>query len=251
MKKKNQQLKIVVLGTQASGKGTQSHILSITQNVPSVSMGNLLRDVTKDGTETGAIVKAALDKGGFPPQDIVLKVLKKWLADHPEGWIIDGFPRTIEQAEKSSEFFKPDAALFLEISDEEAKRRISYRRVCVKCKTGYNIITQPPKNSKGVCDVCGGEITRRADDTPELVVERLRQYHEQTAPVKNWFKKRGVLLEVDARQGMKEVAHDIESKLKAVRSRKFKITRILKWVAVLLLTAMIVIGLLIYTGSNI
>jgi len=250
MKRKQQKLKIVILGTQASGKGTQTHILSITQNVPAVSMGNLLRDAAAQDTPHGRTIKDALSKGGFPPEDLVLEILKAWVDKHPDGWIVDGFPRTIQQAEKSAVFFRPDVVLFLEITDEEAKRRISYRRVCVKCHTGYNIITQPPKNSRGVCDVCGGELARRPDDTPELIVERLRQYHEMTAPLKEWYRKRKVLVEIDARQGMKEVAHEIEQRLKSVRSHSFRVRRWLAWCLVALAFVVVVLAVLVYTGSN-
>lgn len=242
--------KIAVLGTQASGKGTQTHILSITQNMPDVSMGNLLREAGKEDSKTGRTIKAALEKGGFPPEDIVIGILKDWTDKHPDGWIVDGFPRTIQQVEKSAAFFKPDVVLFLEITDEEAKRRISYRRVCADCKTGYNIITQPPKNPKGVCDVCGGAIVRREDDKPDIVVERLRQYHEMTAPLKQWFRRRKVLIEIDARQGIKEVAHEIEQRLKTVRSSRFRIVRRLKWPLIFLGLIVAVLALLIYTGSN-
>ena len=173
-------MKVAVLGTQASGKGTQAYILSVLMGVPAVSIGDLLRDLQNEDSARGREAKIEMSKGSFVPDDIIMPLMKDWTAKHPKGWIVDGFPRSVEQAKKCMSFFKPDVVLYLEVPDGESKRRISYRRVCSKCKANYNLITQPPKNPKGVCDICGGELVQRADDTPELVEQRLKHYHETT-----------------------------------------------------------------------
>jgi adenylate kinase len=250
MTNRKNKLKIALMGVQAAGKGTQAHILSITQNLPIISTGNLLHDIAKEDSDRGRTVKSFIDKGEFPPDDIVIEVLKVWITAHPGGWIIDGFPRTVEQAEAAT-FFQPDLVLSLEMSDEDAKRRISYRRICVKCKTNYNVITQPPRNSKGVCDVCGGEIVRRSDDVPDLVTTRLAQYRLMTEPLKEWYRKQGKLVEIDARPGMKEVAHEIDLRLRAYRKRDRRFNRLLTWIGIVLLSLALIAALLIYTGSNV
>ena len=206
-------MKIAVLGTQASGKGTQSHILSGTMGVPAVSVGDLLRDLQNEDSDRGRVAKLEMSKGAFVDDDIIMPLLKEWVAKNPQGWIIDGFPRSVEQAKKCEPFFHPDCVLYLEVPDEESKRRISYRRVCSKCKTNYNLITQPPQNAKGLCDVCGNELIKRADDTPELVEERLKHYHEVTEPLKGWFSERKKLILVNAKSGIPDVARDIQLRL--------------------------------------
>jgi adenylate kinase len=243
-------MKIALLGTQASGKGTQAYILSVTTGTPVVSVGNLLRDASAVDSEQGSLIKEHLSKGTFPPDETVLKVLREWMEKHPEGWIIDGFPRTKSQAEKSADFFQPDAVVSLDIPDEDARRRISYRRVCVKCRRGYNIITQPPKNSKGVCDACGGELIKRSDDTPELINERLKLYHVNADEVKDWYRKKGTLIEVDGRAGIKETAHEVETRILGMSAKSVSMKRWQAWLLVLLLAGLVTVGLLMYTGSN-
>ena len=244
-------IKIAVNGTQASGKGTQSYILSITTGMPVVSIGDLLRELQDEDSDRGRSVKSNMMKGAFPPDEIILPLLKEWLAKHPKGWIIDGFPRTMQQALGSADFFKPDAALFLELPDEESKRRISYRRICSKCKTNYNLITFPPRNAQGVCDKCGGALIQRADDQPDLVVERLRHYHEATEPVKDFFRKKDILAEIDARPGIREVAAEIERRLEQLRGRRKTSRRAVYWYVAIALTLVVcaagltIIGLLV------
>lgn len=232
-------IKIAVNGTQASGKGTQSYIMSVTTGMPVVSIGDLLRELQKEDSERGRTVNADMLKGEFPPDEIVLPLLKEWIAKHPDGWIIDGFPRTIQQAIGSDAFFKPDLALFLNLPDEEAKRRISYRRICSKCKTNYNLITQPPQNPQGVCDKCGGALVQRADDTPELVAKRLEHYHAVTEPVRDFYRKKGILVEIDARPGIREVANEIGRRLEAQLGRKRVSMRRIWWLLASLATLIV------------
>lgn len=225
-------MKLAVLGTQASGKGTQSHILSVTMGVPAVSVGDLLRTLQEEDSERGRAAKAAMGKGSFVPDEVTMPLLKEWLAKNDRGWIIDGFPRSVDQAEKSAAFFHPDAVIYLEVSDEESKRRISYRRICPKCKTNYNLITQPPRNPQGACDLDGTALVRRADDTPELVAERLKHYHEVTEPLKDWFRKRGKLILVNAAANIPDVARDIQIKLEELLRSRRRRKRLRLWIVI-------------------
>lgn len=239
-------MKIAVLGTQASGKGTQSLILSESMKVPAVSVGDLLRDLQNEDSERGRSAKAQMSKGSFVPDSVILPLVREWVERHPQGWIIDGFPRSLEQAKQSTGFFHPDAALYLEVPDEESKKRISHRRVCAACRTNYNLITQPPKNPRGVCDACGGELARRADDTPDLVEQRLKNYHQVTEPLKKWFDARKKLVLIDAREGIKEVADDVRVKLADLRRRSaparwFKVSGLL-FVSACLVTALVALA---------
>ncbi len=242
-------MKLVVLGTQASGKGTQSHILSVLMGVPAVSVGDLLRDLQNENTERGREAKLEMSKGAFVDDTIIMPLLKDWVAKHPEGWIIDGFPRSLEQAQKSESFFEPDAVLYLEVPDEESKRRIQYRRICSQCQNNYNLITQPPQNPKGVCDLCGGELIRRADDTPELVDQRLKHYHQITEPLKDWYAKRKKLVLVDARSGIADVARASQIKLEDFFRRAQLKRRLKLWFIAALLTLLAVVAGLTFIGS--
>lgn len=222
-------MKVAVLGTQASGKGTQSHIISVLMGVPAVSIGDLLRDLQNEDSERGRSAKLEMSKGSFVPDEIIMPLIKGWAAKNQKGWVVDGFPRSVEQAMKCASFFKPDVVLYLEVPDAESKRRISYRRICEKCKTNYNLITQAPRNPQGVCDVCGGTLVTRADDTPELVEQRLKHYHEVTEPLKRWFEKRHQLVLIDARAGIPEVARDVQRSLEEFLKAKRRKRRSYLW----------------------
>lgn len=222
-------MKIAVLGTQASGKGTQAQILSSLMGVPAVSVGDLLRDLQNEASDRGRAAKQQMSKGSFVADDVIMPLLREWIAAHPDGWIVDGFPRSLEQAKACADFFKPDAVVYLEVPDEISHRRISFRRVCAQCRTNYNLITQPPKNPKGVCDLCGGELVRRADDTPELVTERLRIYHEVTEPVKSWYAARKSLILIDGRPSVPDVAREVEFRLEQTANAADRRKRLRRW----------------------
>lgn len=241
-------MKIAVLGTQASGKGTQSHILSVLMGVPPVSVGDLLRDLQSEDSTRGRTAKFEMSKGAFVDDEIILPLIKEWVEKHPEGWIIDGFPRSLEQAKKCEGFFRPDVVLYLEVPDEESKKRISYRRICSKCKTNYNLITQPPHDPNGRCDKCGGELVRRSDDTPDLVEQRLKHYHEVTEPLKEWFAARGKLMLIDARKGIADVAREIQVKVEDLQHRLNNKRRLKVWGLVAFLTVFLVLAGLTITG---
>jgi adenylate kinase len=241
-------MKLAVLGTQASGKGTQSQILSVTMGVPAVSVGDLLRELQDEDSDRGRLARSEMSKGAFVDDEIIMPLLKEWVAKHPKGWIIDGFPRSVEQARKCASFFRPDAVLYLEVPDEESKRRISYRRICSKCKTNYNLITQPPQNPKGVCDRCGSELVRRADDTPELVEQRLKHYHDITEPLKAWFDARKALVLVNAKSAIPDVAREIQLRLEEFLRAKRGKRRLRRWILIGLATLLAVAVLFTVTG---
>lgn len=227
-------MKVAVLGTQASGKGTQSHIVSVLMGVTAVSVGDLLRELQNEDSARGREAKLEMSKGSFVPDEIIMPLLKEWTAKNPKGWVVDGFPRSVEQAMQCAAFFKPDLVLYLEVPDAESKRRISYRRICSKCKTNYNLITQAPRNAQGLCDVCGGTLITRADDTPELVEQRLKHYHEVTEPLKDWFDKRHKLVLIDARGGIPEVAREIQRRIEEFVRAKSRKRRAIVWAFALL-----------------
>lgn len=246
---KTKKPKIILLGPQASGKGTQSHILSTWSGAPKMSMGDLLREIQNEDSDRGKTVKELISKGSLVPDDIILDIIKDWIKKNSGGWVIDGFPRTMEQAQKSWDLFRPDAVIFLDLPDDVAKRRLSYRRVCSKCKTNYNLITNPPKNDKHVCDLCGGELIQREDDKPEVVEDRLKTYHTKTEPIKEWYRAKGVLLEVDAKPGIPAVAHEIQKMIQEGQEVKKEKGRKKLWIFAIIGIVLAILGALIFIGS--
>ncbi len=192
-------MKLILLGPPGAGKGTQAEILNKKLDVPTISTGNILRAAVKNGTPVGLRAKEYMDAGKLVPDEVIIGVITERLAepDCQKGFILDGVPRTIPQAEaleKAGITF--DAVVSLEISDEEIVERMGGRRVCTKCGAPYHIKNLPPK-VEGVCDVCGGKLEARADDKPEVVRDRLTVYHKETAPLKDFYAERGLLRSVE------------------------------------------------------
>ena len=191
-------VKLALLGAPGAGKGTQAAELSKRLNIPPISTGNILRQAIKDGTEVGLQVQALIDAGKFAPDDLIMKILEQRLAqsDCQEGYILDGVPRTLAQAEAlDREGIVLDHVVSLEVADEAIEKRMAGRRVCSRCGATYHIEINPPKQT-GLCDGCGGELILRADDNPETVHHRLEVYHAQTEPLKDYYSKQGLLREV-------------------------------------------------------
>lgn len=191
-------MNLIMLGAPGAGKGTQAAILNQKLGIPTISTGNILRAAIKDGTPTGLKAKEYMDNGQLVPDDVIIGIINERLQaeDCKNGYILDGVPRTIGQAEaleKAGIHF--DAVVALEVSDEEIMQRMSGRRVCEKCGASYHIVAIPPK-VEGVCDVCGGALVQRADDAPETVKSRLDVYHRETEPLKAYYAERGNLKEV-------------------------------------------------------
>ena len=192
-------MKLILLGAPGAGKGTQAEILSRMLNVPTISTGNILRAAMRNGTPVGLQAKAYVESGKLVPDDVIIGIVKERLAedDCANGYILDGMPRTIPQAEAlEANGIDIDWALSIEISDETIVERMSGRRTCSKCSQTFHVVSNPPKQ-EGVCDFCGGELTIRKDDAPETVKARLATYHAETEPLKDFYAKRGKLKTVD------------------------------------------------------
>ena len=188
-------MKLILLGAPGAGKGTQAEILCKKLGIPTISTGNILRAAIKDGTPTGQKAKSYIDAGALVPDEVIIGIVNERLAqpDCQNGYILDGVPRTIAQAEaleKAGIGF--DAVVSIEISEEEILNRMSGRRVCGACGSSYNVVAIPPR-VEGICDNCGGKLIQRKDDTPETVRERLKVYHMETEPLVDFYRQRGLL----------------------------------------------------------
>lgn len=192
-------MKLILLGPPGAGKGTQAEILNKKLGIPTISTGNILRAAVKNGTPVGLKAKEYMDAGKLVPDEVIIGVISERLAeaDCQNGFILDGVPRTIPQAEaleKAGISF--DAVVSIEISDEEIVERMAGHRVCTACGAPYHVKNMPPK-VEGVCDACGGKLEARADDKPEVVRDRLQVYHKETAPLKDFYAARNLLKTVD------------------------------------------------------
>jgi adenylate kinase len=195
-------MKLILLGAPGAGKGTQAEILSRKFGIPSISTGNILRAAMKNGTPVGLRAKAFVESGKLVPDDVIIGIVEERLAepDCAAGYILDGMPRTIPQAQALLDRgIDIDAAVSLEVSDETIVRRMSGRRTCKDCGATYHIVNIPPK-TEGKCDVCGGELIVRKDDAPETVRARLEVYHRETEPLKGFYEKLGKLRTVEDRE---------------------------------------------------
>ena len=199
-------MKLILLGAPGAGKGTQAEIISETYKIPTISTGNIIRAALKEGTEMGLKAKAYTEKGELVPDEIVIGIIKERLSepDCNGGFILDGFPRTIPQAEALDNMgIAVDAALSIEVEDSEIVKRMSGRRVCEKCGASYHTEYKKPQKD-GICNVCGGNLVIRKDDEPETVLNRLSVYHEQTEPLKDYYNKQNKLLIVEGQDDVKD-----------------------------------------------
>ena len=215
-------MKIVMLGAPGAGKGTQAKMISEKYGVPHISTGDIFRANIKENTPLGQKAKEYMDKGLLVPDELVVDLVVDRLAqdDAKKGYVLDGFPRTIPQAEALTEALskigeKLDYAIDVDVPDENIVRRmsgrvkrLSGRRTCADCGKSYHIVYNPPKK-EGVCDACGGELILRDDDKPETVEQRLRVYHEQTQPLIDYYTKEGILKEVDGTIDLEDVFAEI------------------------------------------
>ena len=208
-------MNIIFLGAPGAGKGTQAEIVSEKLAIPTVSTGNIIRAALKNGTPMGLQAKAYIEAGKLVPDEVVIGIIKDRLAedDCRNGFILDGFPRTIPQAEALDGMgITIDKVIDIEVADERIAKRMSGRRVCKACGNSYHLEYKKPA-ADGVCDACGGELVQRKDDAPETVLERLKVYHEETEPLKSYYEKQGKLFIVE---GQEEVADTTALTLKAL-----------------------------------
>ena len=192
-------MKLILLGAPGAGKGTQAAILQDKLGIPTISTGNILRAAIKNETPIGLKAKSYMDAGHLVPDDVIIGIISERLQepDCANGYILDGVPRTIAQAEAlEAAGIRFDAVVAIEIPDERIVDRMSGRRVCEACGASYHIVSVPSK-VEGVCDVCGGKLVQRKDDKPETVLDRLSVYHKETEPLKGFYEARGILKPVE------------------------------------------------------
>ena len=204
-------MKLILLGAPGAGKGTQADVLSRKLNIPTISTGNMLRAAIANGSAVGLEAKSYMDNGQLVPDSVIIGIVKERLAesDCANGFILDGMPRTIPQAEALRDNgIGFDAVVSLEISDDEIVSRMSGRRVCPKCGATFHVVSNPPK-TEGVCDACGAELIIRPDDAPETVRSRLAVYHEQTEPLKKFYAEMGNLRSVENAGSIEAVSQAI------------------------------------------
>lgn len=209
-------MNLILLGAPGAGKGTQAEVICEALNIPAISTGNMLRAAVKAGTEYGLKAKEAMDAGALVSDEIVIGILKDRIKepDAQNGFILDGFPRTVPQAEALDAMgVTIDKVVEIYVADETIQQRLSGRRVCLDCGATYHVDFKPSK-VEGVCDACGKELVIRKDDMPETVLDRLKTYHEKTAPLKDYYEKQGKLVTVI---GQEEVSETSKLTLKAIQ----------------------------------
>lgn len=208
-------MKIIMLGAPGAGKGTQAKMIADKYSIPHISTGDIFRANIKNGTELGKKAKEYMDQGKLVPDELTVDLVidRVGQEDCKNGYVLDGFPRTIPQAECLTETLAKmgteiDYAINVEVPDENIVNRMSGRRACISCGATYHIVHIPTK-VEGICDRCGSELILRDDDKPETVTNRLAVYHEQTQPLIDYYKGKDKLVEVDGTQDMKDVFTDI------------------------------------------
>jgi adenylate kinase len=216
-------MRLVLLGPPGSGKGTQAQRISEDYKIPQVSTGDLFRKAVKEKTQLGMKAKQYMDKGELVPDNIVIKMVEERLAENDckGGFILDGFPRTLEQARKLARLLKKkkldlDTVISIEVSDNEVVKRLSGRRTCQKCGTMYHVIFNPPLN-EGICDKCGGELYQRDDDQEDTIRTRLQVYHDQTAPLIKYYNEKAKLQKVDGLGSIDDIFSRIQKLLSGIR----------------------------------
>ena len=208
-------MKLVLLGAPGAGKGTQAEILSRKLSIPTISTGNILRAAMKNGTPVGLKAKEYVESGKLVPDEVIIGIIGERLAeaDCANGYILDGVPRTIPQAEAlEANGIGIDCALSIEVQDATIIDRMSGRRTCKNCSATFHIVSNPPK-AEGVCDFCGGELGIRKDDAPETVKARLDVYHAETEPLKDFYEKRGKLKVAVGQPTIEETTAEIQKVL--------------------------------------
>ncbi len=205
--------KIILLGPPGAGKGTQAKLLAAKNGLAHLSTGDILRDEVARGTDLGKKAKEYMDRGDLVPDQLIIDMIRGRL-DESAGFILDGFPRTVTQAEALEKIVAMDIAINIALSREDVIKRLSSRRVCRKCGKIYNLLYNPPAVD-GVCDECGGELYQRDDDKREVIENRYDVYEQATAPLIGFYKERGLLVDVDGARGTEEVTEQIAEALRS------------------------------------
>lgn len=210
-------MNIILLGAPGAGKGTQAEVISNHLSIPTISTGNIIREALRSGTEMGLKAKSYMDAGELVPDEVVIGIIKDRLADDDckNGFILDGFPRTIPQAEAlDSMGVNIDKVIDIEVPDENIVKRMSGRRVCADCGASYHLDYKKPKKD-GVCDSCSGALVQRKDDHPDTVLARLNVYHTETEPLKDYYSKQGKLAVVQGQEEIKDTTALILAEIEA------------------------------------
>ena len=210
-------MNLILLGAPGAGKGTQAEVICEHLHIPAVSTGNMIREALKNGTEMGLRAKSFMEEGKLVPDEVVIGIIKERLQqdDCKNGFILDGFPRTIPQAEALDNMgIVIDKVIDIEVPDEKIVERMSGRRVCEACGASYHLLYKKPEK-EGVCGKCGGALVQRKDDHPDTVKERLKVYHDQTEPLKAYYEKQGKLSIVE---GQEDVADTSRLTLEALKA---------------------------------
>ena len=205
--------KIILLGPPGAGKGTQAKLLAAKNGLAHLSTGDILRDEVARGTDLGKKAQAYMDRGDLVPDQLIIDMIKGRL-DESAGFILDGFPRTVTQAEALEKLVAMDISINIALSREDVIKRLSSRRVCRECGKIYNLLYNPPAVD-GVCDECGGELYQRDDDKREVIENRYDVYEQATAPLIGFYKERGLLVDVDGARGTEEVTEQITEALRS------------------------------------
>ncbi|HHZ06579.1 MAG TPA: adenylate kinase [Clostridiales bacterium] len=210
-------MNIILLGAPGAGKGTQAELICTHLSIPTISTGNIIRAALKSGTEMGLKAKSFMDEGKLVPDEVVIGIIKERLAedDCANGFVLDGFPRTIPQAEALDAMgVVIDKVIDIEVPDENIVARMSGRRVCEKCGASYHLVYKKPEND-GICNLCAGTLVQRKDDHPDTVMARLDVYHKETEPLKDYYSKQGKLAIVE---GQEEIAETSALVLKEIEA---------------------------------
>ena len=206
-------MKLILLGAPGAGKGTQAEYICDKLSIPAISTGNIIRAALKAGTEMGLKAKEFIDKGQLVPDEVVIGIIKERLAedDCQNGFILDGFPRTIPQAEALEGIAKVDAVVNFDIADEGVVERLSGRRVCKGCGQNFHVTFLPPAK-ENTCDACGAELYTRDDDQVEAISHRLEVYRQQTAPLIDFYREKGSIVDIDARPATDVILNQFREK---------------------------------------
>lgn len=205
-------MNIILMGIQGSGKGTQAKLLSRKDNLHHIDVGSLFRKHIKNKTKLGLNVKKYIDRGELVPDKYVLKMVSKTLDEYDGAFVLDGFPRNIVQAKFLLKNYQITRVIFLKLDDRIALKRLMARRVCEDCKADYNILFKKPEKY-GVCDKCGGKLVRRSDDNEKAIKKRLEKYHAETKPLIKLFKKKNLLITINADKTIDKINNEIRTKL--------------------------------------
>jgi len=204
-------MRVILLGAPGSGKGTQAERLSQATGLVHIASGDLFRQAEKEGTELGKLAKSYMEKGVLVPDEVTTGMILERIAESSQGFILDGFPRNMEQAQALDIALAEEAidkVIYIKVSQEELLRRLSERWVCRQCETPYNLVSSPPKVA-GKCDLCGGELYQRLDDNKETAQRRLEVYFAQTTPLISYYQQRGKLVEINGQKAIEEVSKEL------------------------------------------